>query len=356
MPDVITDAAQVTVEWLNDILRRDGYLSDGEVTSVRDVGSETLPNSVVHHLEVGYRGYARLPRRLFLKLSQGPGAGNDGQEVAFYQQVTPPMLLALRPDELPFVRHFDAAYSAETGHAHVLLEDLSLTHTTADRALPPSIPHCEGMVDALASLHAFWWENPRLGRGIGTRPTAIGIDELLAAAPRNLGGWLGLMGDRVAPARRATYERVCTSWPARRVERLVAGRGITLVNRDTHAANFLYPINLERDRVRVIDWQSWRVDTGTDDLAYMIAAHWYAERRARLEKLLVGRYHRRLEECGITGYSWDDCWYDYKASVIRVLFLLIGGWHPGRQPSLWFDRVEKATLAYEELGCALLLP
>ena len=154
------------------------------------------------------------------------------------------------------------------------------------------------------------------------------------------------------------------------------------MNRDTHAANFLYPRYPERDRVRIVDWQSWRVDTGTDDLAYMIAAHWYPERRARLEKLLLQRYQQRLREHGIA-YSWEECWQDYKASVIRVLFSLVGGWqlsnadapHAGDlriawrpagrtspdfayspcSPALWVDRVERATLTYEDLGCAWLL-
>ncbi len=58
------------------------------------------------------------------------------------------------------------------------------------------------------------------------------------------------------------------------------------------------------------------------------------------------------------------------ASVIRVLFILIGGWQPAnspapggssacsdalRSPALHLDRIERATLAYEDLGCAWLL-
>ena len=364
MHEVITDLAQLTAERLNAILRVNGHLLEGEVSALREIGRESLPNSTVLHLDVAYRGYVRLPGRLFLKLINDPDPSFGGHEIAFYQDVAPSMLTALRWDELPFVRHFDAAYSSETGRGHILLEDLSLTHGSSHPALPPSVLQCEGAVDSLASFHAFWWENPRLGQDLGTRYSEAILSDLLSQAQGNLAAWLDFMGDRVSPGRRATFERICGAWPAWRVQRLLAGRGITLVNGNTHAANFLYPRHSERDRVRIVDWQSWRVDTGTDDLAYMIAAHWYPERRARLEKLLLQRYQQRLREYGIP-YTWEECWQDYKASVIRVLFFLIGGWQcaneqPGcpdspRSPALWFDRVERATLTYEDLGCAWLL-
>jgi hypothetical protein len=351
---VISDPGQVTPAWLSAILRGSGLLADGEVSAVREVGRDTAPDAVVRHLEVSYRGYVRLPGRLLLKLPAAAGAGDH--EVTFYQQVVPPMQLTRPPAELPFLRHFDVACSGEGRPGHLLLEDLWLTHTASDGALPPTLPHSEGIVDALACLHAFWWEHPRLGQDIGGRPTVAGIQALVASAGPNLAQLFDFAGDRISPGRRATYERICHAWPARRVERLVAGRGITLVSGDAGAGNFLYPRDTLRDRVRIVNWENWHVAAGADDLACLIAPHWYPERRARLEKPLVGRYHSRLQEYGVTGYGWDDCWYDYLASIIRVLFGLLGGWQPGRAPSLWFDRAERATLAYEGLGCAALLP
>ncbi|MGD2078946.1 MAG: aminoglycoside phosphotransferase, partial [Chloroflexota bacterium] len=107
--------------------------------------------------------------------------------------------------------------------------------------------------------------------------------------------------------------------------------------------------------VRIVDWQSWRVDTGTDDLAYMMACHWYPEYRARWERPLVEGYHRALLTYGVVDYPWPACWYDYRASVIRCLFFLLGSWHPARPASMWWERLEKGLLAYEDLGCAELL-
>lgn len=56
-----------------------------------------------------------------------------------------------------------------------------------------------------------------------------------------------------------------------RHQRLIGGQGVTLVHRDTHLLNILYPNQPQTDAVRLVDWQSWWVDTGTNDLAYMMA-------------------------------------------------------------------------------------
>jgi hypothetical protein len=41
--------------------------------------------------------------------------------------------------------------------------------------------------------------------------------------------------------------------------------------------------------------------------------------RAAHEESLVREYHRTLEANGVKGYSWDQCWDDYRASVMGCL-------------------------------------
>ena len=54
----------------------------------------------------------------------------------------------------------------------------------------------------------------------------------------------------------------------------------------------------------------------TNDLAYMMAIHWYPERRRRLERGLLDHYHAVLMENGVRGYSRTDMWEDYRLSVL----------------------------------------
>jgi len=51
----------------------------------------------------------------------------------------------------PSVRCYDAVYSPEIGHAHLLLEDVSKTHFRS-RGLPPLKQDCERFVDCLANF------------------------------------------------------------------------------------------------------------------------------------------------------------------------------------------------------------
>ena len=51
--------------------------------------------------------------------------------------------------------------------------------------------------------------------------------------------------------------------------------------------------------IRIFDWDSRRIDTATDDLAYKMAMNWYPERRRLLERPLLDRYHGALQAHGV---------------------------------------------------------
>jgi hypothetical protein len=70
-----------------------------------------------------------------------------------------------------------------------------------------------------------------------------------------------------------------------------------------HVWNILLPRKAGSDDVHLFDWDAWRVDVGTDDLAYIMALHWYPGHRRRAERALLDRYHAELVGSGVTGYS-----------------------------------------------------
>src|ERR1700674_2948862 len=47
------------------------------------------------------------------------------------------------------------------------------------------------------------------------------------------------------------------------------------------------PHDTGSNHLRLFDWDRWRVDVGTDDLAYMMALHWVPDHRRRNERLLL---------------------------------------------------------------------
>jgi len=366
MSEVITSAEQVTPDWLTRILSEKGYLSQSNVTSVKEVSR--LQHSAtwfadISFLEVSYAGKApkSTPNRLFLKISKPNLKPADllcgRKEVEFYSTIAKAM------DDPPLARCYDAVYAPDTGRSHVLLDDLSETHFRPQPPLPPSRPDCERVMDCLAKFHAHWWEHPRLGTDIGrlsngetSHAENLGFPHSLRETEEMFPGFVDFLGDRLSTARCRLFEKVLSSWPFSILsERLNERRGITLIHRDAHAWNFLYPRNPEHDRVRIIDWHEWGIGMGTNDLTEMIVLWWYPEHRARMEESLVRRYHRQLTEYGVEGYDWEQCWNDYRLSASRILLYPIWMHAEGRSPTFWWPVLERGILAFQDLECVELL-
>lgn len=347
MSEVIKSVEQVTPAWLDGVLRRAGALDRGEVVRVEAAAARSLLISNVCRLEAVYSDGAdeASPRRLFLKWSKPSlEARSSRNEVEFYNSV------ARDAPGPPLIRCYDAAFDEETGASHLLLEDLSETHTQTVSPLPPAVKDCELAVECLAQFHARWWEHPRLGADVGRLTTAEEYEELGRLLEKHLAGFLDFLGDRLPAKRRAIYRKVLAGsmYPWRRMLRR---EGLTVSHGDAHWWNFLYPRGGTAGGARVFDWHLWHVDVPTKDLAYMIALNWYPSRRAALEERLLRRYHAGLVAGGVGGYGWEDCWLEYRRMVVRELFVPVWQWSSGMQPGVWWPGLERIWMAFEDLGC-----
>jgi len=360
-PATIAGPEQVTPGWLTSVLRGKGHLLQGSVASVREVDRRLSIHTwfaALSFLEVCYAVPVppSTPRRLVLKVAK-PGLEPDelaygGREVTFYTTFAPIM------HDPPLARCYDAAYDRGTGSSHLLLEDLSSTHAQLEPPLPPSHPQCEGLVEALADVHAFWWEHPQALAEIGdhTGVEILNLPYTMDETEQIWSAFVDHVGDRLSLARRRTYERVLSSWPpSGLLGRLDRRRCLTLVHGDAHAWNALYPLHPAHNRVRLIDWHEWGVNVGTNDLAEMISLWWYPGRRARLERFLLQRYHKRLLARGVPSYDWATCWDDYRRSVIRLLLSPVWMQAEGRPAALWWPMLERLNLAFLDLECLELL-
>jgi hypothetical protein len=352
---VITDISEVTPAWLTDVLRENGFLSQGEVRALKINLSVTLPLSIVSTLEVYYsdEAPASLPSKLFLKFSRPDlspelAAQANGKEVEFY------LTIAALMSDPHLIRCYDAARSPVSGRIHLLLEDLSGTHFQTEWPQFPSQEYCELAVDCLAGLHAHWWEHPRLGKDVGQLFSEQELKDFIVEVENNVIRFIDFLGDELLPARRKVYERLLASthlpW-----KHLTGARRLTLIHGDAHCWNFLYPREPEKERVRLFDWSLWHVDLGARDLAFMMALGWDRERRAAMELKLLRSYYDGLLARGVENYSRDDCFNDYRWSAIRNLNVPVIQWSQARDQALWRGNLERALLAYEDLNCAELL-
>ena len=107
--------------------------------------------------------------------------------------------------------------------------------------------------------------------------------------------------------------------------------------------------------IRIFDWDSWRIDTATDDLAYKMAMHWYPERRRLLERPLLDRYHGALQAHGVRDYDRRALDDDYRLSVLWLLARHVWQAASNIPPLIWWNNLERTLLAIDDLGCADLL-
>jgi thiamine kinase-like enzyme len=148
-----------------------------------------------------------------------------------------------------------------------------------------------------------------------------------------------------------SYERLVAGASRLFDERYRPHRNLTLVHGDAHVWNALYPRDSGSDDVRLIDWDAWRVDTATDDLAYMMAIHWFPERRRRLGRECLRRFHAALTESGVASYDFDALWRDYRLSVLWQITTPV--WQAAHKlgPWIWCYNYERIMAAVEELDC-----
>jgi len=239
----------------------------------------------------------------------------------------------------------------------VILEDLTASHETLpDWPVPPPTTRWNAVVAAHARFHAFWWDHARLGVSVGAFADDAGaLERHLASFPKEVATFADRLGDRLSAERSRIYERLIDAAP-RLSARYRSHRDMTIIHGDAHVWNALVSRDAALNDVRLIDWDAWRIDTATDDdLAYMIAVHWFPDWRRRYERESLRRYHDALIAAGVGGYSFDALWQDYRHSVLWQIATPMWQANHGLGAWIWWNHLECIMAAVHDLDCLELL-
>jgi Ser/Thr protein kinase RdoA (MazF antagonist) len=206
---------------------------------------------------------------------------------------------------------------------------------------------------AWARFHAHWWDDPRLGSSIGHWGDAEAIDHDLRRLADKVAQLEDRLGDRLPRERRDLYALMLDRAP-RLVKRTLSRRAVSIVHGDAHVWNCFLPRDGGAD-IRLFDWDSWRLGVATDDLAYMMAMHWYPDRRSRMERPLLDAYHAALLAHGVQGYDRRALDDDYRLSALW--HIMTPAWQAAANiPTvIWWNNFERIHLAVEDLGARELL-
>jgi ecdysteroid kinase len=345
---------EATPERLTAILRHAGILESGVVVHVAVETSRDTLVSRIARLRLSYAGGAdAAPLYVFFK-AQREGIDPQWHELGRKEAIFYGLVAAATPAGL-LPRCYEAM-AEPSGAWHLLLEDLTASHEpVGEWPMPPSIERCRAVIAAHAGFHAAWWDHERLGVSVGAFADEGGaLDRYVAALPKDVAAFADRLGDRLSGERKLLYERLIAAAP-RLLDRYRSHRHLTLVHGDAHVWNALLPRDAALDDVRLIDWDGWRVDTASDDLAYMLAVHWYPDWRRRHERDSLARYHDALMAAGVRDYSFDALWQDYRLSVLWQITTPVWQSAHALAPMIWWNNLERIMLAVHDLECLELL-
>lgn len=325
MPDTIVTTLrpeeQLTPERVQSMLRRSPHIEDAagiELASVsaEPVGTGQMATSV--RLTLDYAAApADAPRTVVAKvpstdeasLAMAAGTNAYGREVAFYRELAPEIGAAVPRC------HFGEVAGSGTDFV-LLLEDLAPARSV-DQREGGSVDQVAAVLAHAADLHGRFW-----GRADASwLPVQHVWGALAGQIPALADAWLDRFGRYVDADLHGVIRDlggVARPWLSTLEEPRTVWHG------DLRLDNILFDARGGTSDAVIVDWQSAASGPGTTDVAYLIGTSLDPDTRRTSEKDLVAAYHQRLaSHPAVTGYSFDDCWLDYRTQALYALVLTL---------------------------------
>jgi hypothetical protein len=320
----------ITANRLTECLRASGDLSSGAVQTVAVGERFEAYATTLCRLHVTYTAdVTGRPPEVFVYKAYGPDLyfGSGLREIVFYAELAPTM----PHPAVPYC--YAATADPHTKTCALLLEDVAINYTKP--RLPLTLPQYYQLVDELVCLQAYWWEHSRLARpdffrtqtgalrmGQAIAPDAIRQHE--AEAQESVERFIVQYRGELEADIVAFLYRLAERWADRFIQRVVAGKHITLLHGDFHLLGniFLPRASGRATRPCILDWGQYMRGIGPHDLAYLLTVQ-SKPGQTEQETALLRHYHRGLESGGVTEYSWEQCLWDYRFSIVTNTFTSI---------------------------------
>ncbi|MEM7034113.1 MAG: phosphotransferase [Chloroflexota bacterium] len=313
-------ASKITPQWLTRCFHQGGHFPNGEVITltIEDIQKHHFSLNVIYSSEIT----PQFPSRLILKWYDHKYAFGVGEGL-FYAQIVPAMSTP------PVPRCFAAQIGQGQEPTYILLEDVSKTHYAA------SFPYdnlsqevFEQVTLSLASIHAHWWNHPRIHQPDMTRHAMLGVAHE-AISPAITQQNAQYFSDKILPARidqlgdvfpkvwQQTCERIIPAWATLFSDRIASESNLTLIQGDAQLGNTMLPRSPKRHRPMLIDWEGCIRGIGAWDLARtLVQTEFSSEKRKHLEAVLLPHYQGALEQQDIKNYTYDACLADYQLCIL----------------------------------------
>ncbi len=323
----------VDADWMTEVLRSSGAIDTASVTAVDciDIGEGTGIFGEIGRAALTYDRAGAGPASVVVKLpctepqnlAVAQALGIYEREIRFFEDVAPKTRLRI-----------PACHKAELGDDGrfvLVLEDLGTEFIMGDQVVGATAQQAEGVIDALAGLHATWWESPEL-EALSWLPVPD-APAYMAAVPDIYRAGLPVLhadwADRVPSASIDLADRLEPRFEELMV--MTGGSPQTFAHADTRLDNLFFA--REGNGVAFIDFQLSLRGLGVTDLAYFIGTSVQTEVASNTWEQLLRRWHDQITAAGID-YSWDDAVMHYKQCALFYLcgaMSLIGTFDSGNE-------------------------
>jgi hypothetical protein len=314
---------QLSAPWLTEVLRRAGVVEGAAVAefAVEPVGTGQMADSF--RLRLAYSpAAARAPGTVVAKFTAADHTSRatalalrtSEVEVRFYQTVA--STVGMRTPRCYF-----ADVDTSSAEFVLVLEDLAPARQ-GDQLEGCTVDQADLALAQLSLLHAPRWADPALARLEWLERRADGangtVEQLL---PALFAGFVERYGPNLGDGVIGVGQRLFA-----RIGEFVRNRPgpHTVQHADYRLDNLLFGTEEGGPALGVVDWQTVTLGPAAADVSYFLGGSLLpADRRAH-EGELVRDYHQRLVAAGVTRYSPDQLFTDYRRYAYSGYLMAVG--------------------------------
>lgn len=349
----------ITVEWLTEMLRASGADVTVQSFTRRAMGEGVGMMATLELVDLVYSAGVG-PATIVVKLKAVNVANRAvalafdiyRREVLFYRDIaertsagTPEVFFAQVDGSEDFV---------------LALEDLS-GYRLGDQIDGCHRADAETAVVTLARLHAPFWndvDHPEFEFIPYETPSTHGQ----ALCDGSHAGWdpmVAAFGDVVPEFMLDVKDRFLAAVPA--LQEWLVTAPSTIAHGDFRMDNLFFGQHPDHQEMMVIDWQGCLRSKGVRDVAYLLSQSMPTEARRTDERDLVELWRQTLVDNGVTGYTSDQAWEDYRRAVLAlwILVVVIAGTldSSNERGRAWMtEMIRRSAATIDDLDLLNLLP
>jgi hypothetical protein len=343
-------AADLTASWLQGALRAVGHDVTVTKLEVEPVGTGQLSVSLRARFDVA-TPVSGVPRSVVVKIPSADQGLRSFLRKAYLSEIGFYRELAATVDVDAPACHLVVA-APDASSFTLILEDMAPA-APGDQISGATVAEVARAIRNLAGLHGPRWGDPALRESPWLEAQDAAASQFLAEMfSAVLPQVAERLGAALSLADYATLTEVATvlgSFLTARSHRFA------LIHGDYRLDNLLFG----RDgRVSAVDWQTVTVGLPARDLAYVIGTSLTVADRRAAEADLVRDYWEELLRRGVTSYSLDECFDDYRLGMLQCPLIAVLGMAYGtptdRGDAMFAAMIDRSSQAIRDLGSSAL--